>query len=135
MAKTKHYTFTFPVREFAWCYSAKAFEESMHAVCCGRQITAIYVGSKDYGSPLRVTDTYVNYYNFSSILIRLNDCWLDLHVIACGLFRWRTFKLDEVTVASTRFATSVFDCKQDEWCEFGDAYRAFRLEYLNSKGE
>lgn len=127
LGKTPLYTFEFPDRDFEWCYSAKAFCESLNKLCLGKSIKAIYVSAANYADPLRVDENYVNYYVGSELIIEFEDTLLDLLIFAEGLFRWRVFDKSEYT--STGPNLKFIEDGDEEFCAIGNVYGAFRADY------
>ena len=133
LGKTQLYTFDLPQKEFKWCYSAKTFNEALNELCKGRKIEAIYVSATNYSDPLRVSENYVNYYVGSEIFIQMEGVLLNLLIFAYGLFKWRSFDNSEITVTGPRL--DFIQDGDEEFCKIDDVYRAFKLEYRNSKIE
>lgn len=133
LGKSELYNFDLPPKDFEWCYSAKAFHNALNELCRGKQIKSIYVSATNYANPLSVSENCVNYYVGSEIFIQLDGVLLNLLIFAGGLFKWRVFDNSEVSVAGPRL-----DFIQDgdvEFCEIQDVYKAFSLEYRNTRIE
>lgn len=133
LGKSHLYTFDLPQKKFEWCYSAKAFNEALNELCKGRKIEAIYVSATNYADPLRVSENYVNYYIGSEIFIQMKGVLLNLLIFACGLFKWRSFDNNEITVTGPRL--DFIKDGYNEFCNIHDVYNAFKLDYLNYKIE
>lgn len=127
LGKTPLYTFDFPDKDFEWCYSAKAFCESLNKLCLGKSIKTIYVSATNYADPLRVKENYVNYYVGSELIIQFDDILLDLLIFAEGLFKWRVFDKSEYT--STGPTLKFIEDGDEEFCDIGNVYGAFKADY------
>ena len=131
LGKTPLYTFALSDRAFEWCYSAKAFCKSLNHVCRGKHIKAIYVSATNYANPLRIVEeNYVNYYVGSELIIELEDVLLDLLICAEGLFQWRVFNKSEYT--STGPTLKFIEDGDEEFCDIGNVYGAFKVDYTAS---
>lgn len=133
LGKSQLYTFELPQKDFEWCYSAKAFNKSLNELCNGKKIEAVYVSATNYADPVRVSENYVNYYVGSEIFIQMDGVLLNLLVFACGLFKWRVFNNSEIILSGPRL--DFIQNGDEEFCKIGDVYRAFKLEYRDSKIE
>lgn len=129
LGKSHLYMFGLPNREFEWCYSARAFEESLNGLCRGRSISSVYVSALNYADPLRVEKNLVNYFIGSEIFIQLDGVLLNLLIFASGLFKWRVFDDSEVSV---RDRIDFIQDGDNEFCKIHDVYNAFQLEYRDS---
>ncbi len=127
LGKTPLYTFDFPDKDFEWCYSAKAFYESLNNLCLGKSIKTIYVSATNYADPLRVEENYVNYYVGSELIIQFDDILLDLLIFASGLFKWRVFDKAEYTLTGPTL--KFIEDGDEEFCDIGNVYGAFKADY------
>lgn len=127
LGKTPLYTFDFSDKDFEWCYSAKAFFESLNKLCLGKSIKTIYVSATNYADPLHVEENYVNYYVGSELIIQFEDILLDLLIFAEGLFKWRVFDKSEYT--SNGPILKFIEDGDEEFCDIGNVYGAFKADY------
>ena len=81
----------------------------------------------NYADPLRVTENYVNYYLGSELIIQFDDVLLDLLIFAEGLFKWRWFNNNEYTISGPTI--KFIDDGDEEFCDIGNAYGAFKTNY------
>ena len=130
LGKTPLYTFHFPDKDFEWCYSAKALCDSLNNLCRGKNIKTIYVSATNYADPLQAEENYVNYYIGSELIIRFDDILLDLLIFAEGLFQWRVFDKSEYT--STGPTLKFIEDGDEEFCDIGNVYGAFKTDYTAS---
>lgn len=125
------YTFSTSNKETEWCYSANEFVKELKQVCLNKEIRKIYVSAENYRDPLSVNENSVNYYTGDCVIIQFDDCLLKFGIAAYGLFHWCWYKSSEFTVSNPKYKQ--IEDGDDEFCDVGNAYGAFKYSYTNSK--
>ncbi len=127
--KAPLYTFSFPDKPFAWCYSAQELCQQLKSLCSGKCIRGLYVSAYNYSGPVQVHENWVNYYLGSEVIIQLDDVLLDFMIYAQGLVKWRLFAASEyVSNGPTVKRVDDFD---EEFCKVGNAWGVFTLDYTD----